>query len=415
MLSFRKNQYLFAGLGVLLFVPLMLVVVSRRLGDLCNSDEFKREFPVRRGTIDWHIAARGRVEGANSQEIKLAARTFGRLKEVPVADGDPVRQGQVVAVLENKDLKARVEQSRASLRRAQAALEKLLNGARPEERNAARAEMEEAQAAADNARQSHDRVQRLFREGGVTSQAALDQAERDWKMTQAKLESARQRYLLIIAPPRHEDVAAAEADVELARAQLVQAEDYYDNTFVRSPVGGVVVKRFMNPGESISYESLSQPIVSVADTTRLVVRAEVDETDIGKIQIGQRPEIRCDAYPGQTFKGWVTRISGGLGKKKIQTDNPLEKVDTEVLESFIEVDRGAPLRIGLRVDIYIPLVSKENVLIVPRRAVEQTDGAAQVRVKTAAGPRPQPVRMGAHDGLHVEITEGLKEGDVVVY
>jgi len=184
---------------------------------------------------------------------------------------------------------------------------------------------------------------------------------------------------------------------------------------VRSPVDGVIVKRNMNPGESISYESLFQPIVSVADTTRLIVRAEVDETDIGKIQIGQRADIRCEAYPGQTFYGRVARISGGLGKKKVQTDNPTEKIDTDVLETFVEVDPGSPLRVGLRVDVYVQLARKENVLIVPRRAVMLTDGVPLVQLKTAAGLRSQPVRLGAQDGMHVEILEGLKEDDVVAY
>ncbi len=412
MSSTQRNVYLLSALGVLLFAPLIWFVASN-VRD--SGRGFSREFRVRRGSIDWHLAARGRVEGSTSQEIKLAARTFGRLKEVTVADGDPVRKGQIVAVLENNDAKARVDQAQAVLARAKAALEKLQNGARPEERSAARAEMEEAQAAAENARQQHERVIRLFKEGGVVSQSALDQAERDSKMTQARFESARQRYQLVMAPPRHEDVAAARAEVELARAQLAQAEDYFDNTLVRSPVDGVVIKRFMNPGESISYESLNQPIVSVADTTRLTVRAEVDETDIGKIQVGQRAEIHCDAFPGQGFYGRVTRISGGLGKKKIQSDNPLEKVDTEVLETFVEVDRGSTLRVGLRVDVYVPLAKKENVLIVPRRAVEFGDGVASVRVRTAAGPRPQAVRLGVQDGVNIEVTEGLKEGDVVVY
>jgi HlyD family secretion protein len=409
--SYRRNLYLFTGLGVVLFVPLLLFLTSANR----NAGGFKSESRVARGTIDWHLGARGRVEGATSQEIKLASRVVGRLKQVTVEDGDPVRQGQVVAILENDDLRAQVEQERANVARAEAALEKLLNGARPEERDAARAVMEEAQAAADNARQNYERAKNLFREGGIISQSVLDQDERDWKMSQARLESTRQNYKLIMAPPRQEDVRADQAQVNLARAQLAQAQDNYDNTFVRSPVSGVVVKRYMNPGESISYESLYQPIVSVSDTTHLMVRAEIDETDIGRIQVGQRAEIRCDAFRGQTFYGRVVRISGGLGKKKIQTDNPTDKVDTDVLESLVEADPGSPLRVGLRVDVYILLARRENVLIVPRRAVELQNGNALVRVKTSSGVHAQPVRLGAQDGLNVEITDGVKEGDVVVY
>ncbi len=415
MVPERKNLYLFAVLGLLLFVPLIFFATLAIRRNLNGPNGFNREFRVRRGAIDSHIAANGRVEGATSQEVKLASRVVGRLKEVSVADGDPVRKGQVVAVLENNDIRAKVEEARANLERAQAALEKLLNGARLEEREAARAEMLEAQATADNARQNYERAQKLFKDGGVVSQSALDQAERDQKVSWAKLESVRQRYELVIAPPRHEDAAAAQAEVALARAQLAEAQDNYDNTFVRSPVDGVVIKRFMNPGESISYESLYQPIVSVADTSRLTVRAEVDETDIGKIQLGQRAEIRCDAFPGQTFVGHVRRISGGLGKKKIQVDNPMEKIDTDVLETFVEVAPGSPLRVGLRVDVYVPLAHRENVLIVPRRAVEITSGAPSVRLRVGTGFEQRPVHLGAQDGLNVEIADGLKEGDAVAY
>ena len=407
----HRNVYMFAVLGAVLVVP--LVVYLRSITQ--DSSGAKNQVRVTRGRIDSHIAARGRVEGVSSQEIKLASRVVGRLKEVAVNDGDALRQGQVVAVLENDDLQAQVEQARANVQRAQALLEKLQNGARPEERAASRAALEEAQAAADNARQNLERSQKLFQEGGIISKSVLDQAERDGRMAQARLESARQNYKLIMAPPRAEDVAAARAEVNLARAQLAQAQDNFNNTFVRSPVDGVVVKRYMNPGESISYESLYQPIVSVSDTTHLMVRTEVDETDISKIKLGQRASMRCDAFRGQTFYGHVVRISGGLGPKKIQTDNPTEKIDTDVLESFVEVDPGSPLRVGLRVDVYIELEHRENVLVIPVRAVEYQQGIATVHVKLPSGIQTRNIQLGAGDGVNIEVAQGLGEGDVVVW
>jgi len=407
----NRNVYMFALLGVVLAVPLTLFLRSVARNGLAYSNHTR----VSRGAIDSHIAARGRVEGASSQEIKLASRVVGRLKEVTVNDGDPLHKGQVVAVLENNDLLAQVEQARANVQHAQAVLERLQNGARPEERAASRAALNEAQAAADNAKLNFERSQKLFREGGIISQSVLDQAERDWKMAQARLESARENYKLIMAPPRAEDVAAAQAQLDLARGQLAQAQDNYDNTFVHSPVDGEVIKRYMNPGESISYESLYQPIVSVSDTTHLRVRTEIDETDIGKIQIGQHATIRCDAFRGQSFYGHVVRISGGLGPKKIQTDNPTEKIDMDILESFVEVDPGTPLRVGLRVDVYIGLGRKENVLVIPLRAVEYHDGLAGVHVSTANGVESRPVQLGVQDGLNIEVTEGLREGEEIVY
>jgi HlyD family secretion protein len=407
----HRNVYMFAVLGVIVVVPVLMFVRSVTH----NSSGFANEVWVLRGKIDSHIAARGRVEGATSQEIKLASRVVGRLKEVSVNDGDPIRKGQVVAVLENNDLLAQVDQARANVQHAQAALERLQNGARPEERAASRAAMNEAQAAADNAQQNYTRSQNLFQDGGIISKSVLDQAERDAKMARARLESAQQNYKLVMAPPRSEDVASAQANLALARAQLAQAQDNYDNTFVHSPVDGAVVKRYMNPGESISYESLYQPIVSVSDTTRLRVRAEIDETDIGKIQIGQHASIRCDAFRGQTFAGHVVRISGGLGPKKIQTDNPTEKIDMDVLESFVEVDPGSPLRVGLRVDVYIELARKDDVLVIPLRGVEFQEGVGTVHVKTASGVESRKVQLGAQDGLNIEVVEGLREGEDLVF
>ena len=407
----QRNLYMFAMLGVVVAVPLAFFLRSIAH----NSSGFANQARVSRGKIDSHIAARGRVEGATSQDIKLASRVVGRLKEVSVNDGDPLHKGQTVAVLENDDLLAQVNQARANVLHAQAVLERLQNGARPEERAASRAAMNEAQAAADNARQNFERSQKLFQEGGIISQSVLDQAERDSKMAQARLESAQQNYKLVMAPPRAEDVAAAQSELELARAQLAQAQDNYDNTFVHSPVDGVVVKRYMNPGESISYESLYQPIVSVSDTTHLMVRTEIDETDIGKIQIGQRASIRCDAFRGQTFYGHVVRVSGGLGPKKIQTDNPTEKIDMDVLESFVEVDPGTPLRVGLRVDVYIELARKDDVLVIPLRAVEFQEGLATVHVKTPTGVESRRIQLGAQDGLNIEVADGLREGEEIAY
>jgi len=124
----HRNVYMFAVLGAVLAVPLLMFLRSV----VQDASGFKNQVRVVRGNIDAHMAARGRVEGATSQEIKLASRVVGRLKEVTVNDGDTLRKGQIVAVLENDDLKAQVDQGRASVLRAQAALERLQNGARPE-------------------------------------------------------------------------------------------------------------------------------------------------------------------------------------------------------------------------------------------------------------------------------------------
>ena len=371
---------------------------------------------VSRGNIDSHIAARGRVEGATSQDIKLASRVVGRLKEVSVNDGDPIRKGQVVAVLENNDLLAQVEQARANVLHAQAALERLQNGARPEERAASRAAMNEAQAAADNARQNYAALAKALPgrrhyfaigsgPGGARREDGAGAAGIGAAELQAGDGAARARRMW--PPPRR--------NLNLARAQLAQAQDNYDNTFVRSPVDGVVVKRYMNPGESISYESLYQPIVSVSDTTHLMVRAEIDETDIGKIQIGQRASIRCDAFRGQTFTGTWCALAAAWARRRFRPTIPRKRSIWTFWKAFVEVDPGTPLRVGLRVDVYIELARKDDVLVIPLRAVEFQEGVATVNVRTPGGVEVRKVQLGAQDGLNIEVAEGLHEGEELVF
>jgi multidrug efflux pump subunit AcrA (membrane-fusion protein) len=87
----------------------------------------------------------------------------------------------------------------------------------------------------------------------------------------------------------------------------------------------------------------------------------------------------------------------------------------DVLESFVEVDPGSPLRVGLRVDVHIELAQRENVLVIPLRAVEFQQGVATVRVRTSSGIQSRKVQLGAQDGLNIEVAEGLNEGEELVY
>jgi HlyD family secretion protein len=113
-----------------------------------------------------------------------------------------------------------------------------------------------------------------------------------------------------------------------------------------------VLRKHLKTGESLSEMSES-PIVTVADITRLRVRADVDETDVNRIETGQKAYVTADAYGEKKFWGRVIRIGKVLGKKNVRTDEPAERVDTKVLETLIELERGVHLPTGLRVDAFI--------------------------------------------------------------
>jgi hypothetical protein len=109
----------------------------------------------------------------------------------------------------------------------------------------------------------------------------------------------------------------------------------------------------MRVGESVSPDVPNTALFIVADTRTLRVRVEVDETDVGKIRLGQHAYATADAYPNRQFWGRVVRISQVLGKKNLRTEEPAERVDTKILETLVELDSGQRLPLGLRVDAVI--------------------------------------------------------------
>jgi ABC exporter DevB family membrane fusion protein len=395
------------GIAVILVIFLGMYYVRNNSNSIITAT-------ARRGTIDWRIAANGRTEGA-SEEVRLSSKIPGRIKTLTVEEGDRVTKGQVLVVLENDEYRARVEIERAALERVEAHLRLLLEGARLEEKEQARAAVDEAKAVTENALAVSQRMKGLH-ERGIISRDELDRAEREYKTAQARLESATQRHKQILALSRPEEISAAQADVKLARARLEEAEANYANTILRSPIDGLVLKRYMRTGESIRFETVGMPTISVTDDSKVFVRAEIDESDVAKVKVGQSATATADGYRGESFTGTVVRVGRAIGRKNVFSDRPTERKDTEVLEALIELDTSAAhrLKFGLRVDVMIRIDRKENALIVPLKAVSKRGSDYFVKLKTSNGWSERRVRIGSQDELNIEITEGLTEGDVVV-
>lgn len=294
-------------------------------------------------------AAPGWVEPV-SEEIRLAAPLAGRLDSVSVEEGDRVVRGQVVAALENGEYRAELERAEAMLLKRHAELERLVNGAREQERAEAAAVVREAAAAMRTAETVLERRRAMVVEATVGKEA-VDEAEREYLMARARHEAALQRQALINAPPRAEDVAIAEAELAIAQANRDQAAAVLEQTYVRSPVDGIVLRKHMQSGETV-LTTVEMPIVTVGDVSRLNVRADVDERDIARIQAGQRGYVTAPAFGDAQFWGTVMQVGWQLGKKERHTDEPKERTDTKVLQVLIKLDEAERLLPGLRVDTF---------------------------------------------------------------
>lgn len=297
------------------------------------------------------IAGPGRVEPI-SEEIELAPELSGTLVAVLVEEGDVVRAGQVIARLESADHEARLAAAQARLAVAEAERLRLQNGARVEERREAAAVLEQSEASLAHARVEVERQRRLFA-GGVIPREALDRAERDWQVARARQSEAAERRAVVDSDARADDLARTDAHVALARAQVAEARALVRKTTLRAPIDGVILRRHKQAGESISLEGPAPAVVTLADTRVLRVRVDVDEQDVAALAIGRRAWVTASAYGDRRFTGRVVRIGGMLGRKNVRTDEPREKADTKVLETLIELDAGAVLPVGLRVDAFI--------------------------------------------------------------
>ena len=333
------------GLGIFVMTASFVVASRRMHEELAEKATAANRAPLL-------IAGPGRVE-PSSEAIKIGSELSGRLKSVDVEEGDSIHRGQVLAELENADYHAQVESARANIVAKEAALRKVMNGARHQERAEAWSSVNEAKAVLEDANSELRRRQQLFA-AGVVSREELDRYGREADVAKAKYDSAVQQHALIDDRAREEDQSLAEADLKLAHAQLEQAEAVYEKTFIRSSIDGTVLRKHHRAGESVSNSSTSpDPILTIGDRKTLRVRVDVDETDVSKVTVGQRAYVTADAFGKQKFWGHVVRVGQQLGPKNVHTDEPMEKVDTKILETLVELDAGAPLPDGLRVDAFI--------------------------------------------------------------
>ena len=303
------------------------------------------------------VSGPGRVE-PSTEDIKLGSELSGKLKVVYVEEGDAIRRGQVLAELANADYVAQVKSAEADVRAKEATLRKVLNGARTQERREAASTVRAQEAVMKNAQAQAERYQKLFA-AGVVSKEEAERYAREFDVAKANYQEAVERHSLIDDQAREEDRALAEANLQLARAQLEEARAKYEKTLIKSPIDGVVLRKHHRNGESVSNSATTpDPILTIGDKNVLRVRIDVDETEVGKVAVGQKAYVTADAYGSEKFWGKVIRVGQQLGRKNVRTDEPTERVDTKILETLVELDPGTKLPIGLRVDGYVVVSSQ---------------------------------------------------------
>lgn len=242
------------------------------------------------------------------RQVSLAFEGSDRVAEMRVQEGDKVKAGQVLAVLDTRVMNLQADQSDARIGVQEQALTKLRNGSRPEEIAQARAQVASAQADVDLASQQLKRLQGISASTGGkgVSQQDMDNAASRLKVAQAELENRRKALQLQVAGPRKEDIAQAEAQVKVSRAELALLRYHISQAELKAPQDAVVRARLLEPGDMASPQ---RPAYTLAITDPKWVRCYVTEPQLGQIKPGQAARVSTDSHPGQAIEGRIGYIS----------------------------------------------------------------------------------------------------------
>jgi HlyD family secretion protein len=287
------------------------------------------------------------------RQVSLAFNGSERVAEMRVQEGDQVKAGQVLATLDTRTLALQIAQAEAQIEVQEQALLRLRNGTRPEEVAQARAQVAAAQAEADFASQQFERLQNIEQTSGdAVSQQDLDNARSRKRAALAQLENQKKALQLALIGPRQEDIAQAEAQLQVSRSELALLRHQLSLYELKAPIDAVVRSRLLEPGDMASPQ---RAVYALAITDPKWVRAYVSEVDLGRIKPGMSARVTTDSHPDKFIPGWVGFISSmaEFTPKTVQTEELRTSLVYEV-RIFVE-DAANRLRLGMPATVHISL------------------------------------------------------------
>lgn len=348
------------------------------------------------------------------RKIDISFKTAGKLLEIAVDEGGTVKKGTILARLDHElmsrmrtrdyssvevaqskllQLRTGIEYQQASvaselslrqaeLRQANAKLQELLDGTRPQEVEQVRAALTDAKVARDQARREYERAQQLISREDI-SQSQFDQFKARFDSTGAQVQNVEQRLALALEGPRktdiesarasvaraeaaikmvtaqrldiqrkQEDLAAGRADVERTRAGVSMIDSQLDDTVISSPADGVVLVKSADPGEVLAAGT---PILTIGEIDKPWLRGYVPQSKLGRIQLGMPVSVHSDSYPGKTYQGKISFIASEaeFTPKQIQTNEERVKLVYRIKVDIENSQRELKLNMPVDAEIHL--------------------------------------------------------------
>ena len=392
----KKKRWIIISIVSAAVLALVIVgVAATRGGPKIDPTKLAK---VEKGDLAKSVVATGKVTPITKVEIK--SKASGIVKKLDVDAGDKVRQGQILAELDKVEIEAQVNSARAQLLSSEANLK----SAQADQK---RLEVDALGVDVPTLQRAYERATNMAKDGVVSAQA-LDDAQRNYELAVNKRDVAHAQ--LAVGKAK---VAQAQADVEKSHAALKQFEEQYSYTTITAPIDGVVLSRDVEVGDAVSsilvLGSGATLVMTLGDTSEVYVKGKVDESDIGKVYLGQPARIRVETFKDKTFTGHVTKISP-MG---------VEKDNVTTFEVRVSINNpGGELKAEMTANAEIVLDEHKNTLMIPEGAIlYDKDKHASVQVpdpKGKDGMRKVAVNIGISNGAKTEVLSGLKEGDQVV-
>ena len=447
--------FLLIGIGLTLFRFFILLPARQARIQLPTQ-------PVERQDLKITITANGKIEPERS--INISPKNAGVIKSLLVKEGDFVKKGQIIAYMDDSNLQGQLTQAKAGIASAQANLQKLKAGNRPQEIATAKAQLEEAEAnlrklitgnrpqdiaqaqarlnrakaTFNQAEAELKRYQGLFNAGAISRQdlttyqtnreTALAQVkeneqalnllqigsrQEDIQQSKAKVKQLQESYNLSKAGSRKEDISRALAEVNSARGSLQTIIAQINDTVIRAPFDGVITKIYSEPGSFVTpnttggatSSSLSASILSLNTNNQLV--ANIAESNLAKISLGQKVNLKTDAYPNQIFIGKVSQIAAEATVE--------QNVTSFEVKAEITSEKKSLLRSGMNVEAEFEISQKDNVLVVPTIAVvRESKGTGVYILNDDRKPIFLPIKTGVVVNNKTEVKSGLNGNEKVL-
>ena len=392
----RKRRIWWIGTSILV-VLLIGGIVTKATSSSTKIDPTKIA-TVEKGDLAKSVVATGKVQPITKVEVK--SKASGIVKKLMVDAGDRVKQGQVLAELDKEELQAQVRGDEAQLSAAEANF------------RAAEADVERGKVDAEGVdvptlQRAYERAKSMASEG-VVSASALDDAQRNYELAVNKRDIARAQLIVNQAK-----VKQAQAQVTQYRAALSRSSEQLNYATIVAPIDGVILSRDVEVGDAVSsilvLGSSATLVMTLGDMKEVYVDGKVDESDIGKVYLGQPARIKVESFKDKSFSGKVTKIAPmGVEKDNVTTFQVRVSIDNS----------GGELKALMTANAEVILEEHKGVLIIPENSIiYDKDKKASVEVpdpKGKDGKRKVSVTVGISNGAKTELLAGLKKDDKVI-